>query len=211
MRCDEYTPDAICQAMGFPEFVDGSCRISPHSWLRVLLMPSFHPEVCVTLAEAGAAPELSVVALASRYWAEGPAGVLAGDREAVPSSPELLASATRALDVLLAGSAGEGGAIDGMSVAIASMRNDVRAQVQVHSSSLAARAGLGPFLEVVWHGLSGARVRNAVSRCARYLDVSLPEDSEPEQPPVTRILVMGDPGERHELLRALARREPEPG
>ena len=65
MQLEQYTADAICRSMGLDAFAP-----SGPSCVRVVLRPSFHPEVCVTVAEtAGSArARMSVVALTEMLW-----------------------------------------------------------------------------------------------------------------------------------------------
>ncbi|KYF77512.1 hypothetical protein BE20_56615 [Sorangium cellulosum] len=58
MLTEQYTADAICNAMGLPAFIE---RGLPLPALRLLLMPSFDPEVCITLTGAAGDERLSVV------------------------------------------------------------------------------------------------------------------------------------------------------
>src|SRR5436305_14108874 len=64
MDLKQYPPDVICRSMGLPAFVEPGWS-SPT--LRLLLKPSFDPEVCLTLT-GGADARLSEVALAEMLW-----------------------------------------------------------------------------------------------------------------------------------------------
>jgi hypothetical protein len=50
MRQEEDKPDAICRAMGLLSFSDDASLRKRGEALRVVFMPSFHPEVAVTLS-----------------------------------------------------------------------------------------------------------------------------------------------------------------
>ncbi|KYF50419.1 hypothetical protein BE04_26595 [Sorangium cellulosum] len=65
MLTERYTADAICNAMGLPAFIDPGLSLPA---LRLLLMPSFDPEVCITLTGAAGDERLSVVALTESLW-----------------------------------------------------------------------------------------------------------------------------------------------
>ena len=70
MHLEHYTADAICQAMGLPGFVEESWTQCDGPTLRLLLKPSFHPELCLTLFREKESTRLSVVALAERFWTQ---------------------------------------------------------------------------------------------------------------------------------------------
>jgi len=61
MRLEDYTADAICQSMGL-RFIEHSWAQAETPTLRVVLTPSFHPELCITLSRTADAVRLSVVA-----------------------------------------------------------------------------------------------------------------------------------------------------
>lgn len=51
MQLDEQTPDGFCQALGLPGFATEWLPGVPRQELRVLLLPTFHPEVCMEFRE----------------------------------------------------------------------------------------------------------------------------------------------------------------
>jgi hypothetical protein len=70
VKLDDYTADAICQALGVGGLDPGPV---PTGWaLRLLLKPSFHPEVCVTLnASDSTRCSAEVVVPAVQVWQAG--------------------------------------------------------------------------------------------------------------------------------------------
>ena len=65
MRSDQYTADAICRSMGLDAFEPAG----PAPSLRVILKPSFHPEVCITVyTSIEERSEISVIALKEMVW-----------------------------------------------------------------------------------------------------------------------------------------------
>ncbi|MGI9410686.1 MAG: hypothetical protein ACR2OV_11470 [Hyphomicrobiaceae bacterium] len=51
MPLDGQTPDEVCQALGLPGFVTEWMPGMPRQELRVLLLPTFHPEICMEFCE----------------------------------------------------------------------------------------------------------------------------------------------------------------
>ncbi|MGL4422165.1 MAG: hypothetical protein ACRCZF_15965, partial [Gemmataceae bacterium] len=90
VQVSNYTADAICRSMGLDGFEPASTPC-----IRVLLKPSFHPEVCITLGDATDAPGalLSVVALTERLWPQLIPRRLFDLREDVCLPPEMFAVA----------------------------------------------------------------------------------------------------------------------
>ena len=70
MKLDDYTADAICQALGAGRLDPGP--VSTGWALRLLLKPSFHPEVIVTLNATDASRSAAEVAVpALQVWQAG--------------------------------------------------------------------------------------------------------------------------------------------
>lgn len=67
---DEYTPDAICRAMGLPAFANDPAMSRGEQVLRLLLTPSFDPEICVTLSFSGDDAAAEVRAFGESFWSK---------------------------------------------------------------------------------------------------------------------------------------------
>jgi hypothetical protein len=208
VRIDEYTPDAICQAMGLPSFTEDTSHTPERVWLRLVFMPSFHPEVCLTLTGSPQEPRVSVVALPSMLWKNASVAVPPGYREATAITLAFLTEARAQVHSLLTAAEADvpGIALDGMSVAVAAIAAGQSRRLQIHSSSPTACRIIGPLVQSAWQLLSTPLVRNALSRCAWYLGVILPEDPEPHPAQARQILVLGVEDDRRDLLRALSRK-----
>lgn len=70
MDLDDYTPDAICKAMGLPSFAEDPALREHTDCLRVLFRPSFHPEVCVTCWPEQNGLAIQTTALLQMLWHE---------------------------------------------------------------------------------------------------------------------------------------------
>jgi len=83
MRLEDYTADAICRAMDLAGFIEESWMQSESPTLRVVLKPSFHPELCVTVGRCSDAAMLSAVALIESFWLQGSDAYLPRESEQV--------------------------------------------------------------------------------------------------------------------------------
>lgn len=68
MRVEDYTPTNICQCLGLEGFENDSAFADAPMTMRLLLRPSFHPEVCVTFTEQSGRVAVSVVAARTMVW-----------------------------------------------------------------------------------------------------------------------------------------------
>ncbi|MGI9425029.1 MAG: hypothetical protein ACR2PA_17675 [Hyphomicrobiaceae bacterium] len=60
MQLIDQTPDEICRALGLPSFETKWNRTAPDQELRLLLLPTFHPELCLTFSERDATTSVTV-------------------------------------------------------------------------------------------------------------------------------------------------------
>src|SRR6478609_3412525 len=70
MRLEEYSPDAICKAMSLPGFIEEEWAEGDNPTVRLVLTPSFHPELCITISRSGDGTSMSVVSLKEQLWAQ---------------------------------------------------------------------------------------------------------------------------------------------
>src|SRR5262249_29654975 len=76
-----YTADNICQAMRLPGFIEAHWAQSDVPTLRVILTPSFTPELCMTFSRTDDSASVSVIALAEQFWAHRSEAYLPRDCE----------------------------------------------------------------------------------------------------------------------------------
>lgn len=206
MQSAHYTADAICRSMGLDAFEP----LGP-SCVRVLLKPSFHPEVCVTVAGVpdGGPGELSVVALTGMLWRQPVLRRLPELREAVSVPADVLAEAEAGFAAAFADRDRDGRrvCVDGLAVECCRVdggRVERFAEPVFHDTAVSEFVG-----RLLWRAWVACRVpgvRNALAECARYLGAEYPPQSDPERPPARRLLVLGTPEARAEYLAALRRR-----
>ncbi len=68
MQSKDYTAENICKAMGLAGFSNDPTFEDHQSVIRLLLMPSFHPELCLTLAANEREAILSIIALTDQFY-----------------------------------------------------------------------------------------------------------------------------------------------
>jgi hypothetical protein len=203
---DEYTPDAICQAMGLSAFVEPEWVNRAELVMRVLLKPSFHPEICVTIGGAG---DLSVVTFDKKsFWHSSPGELLTTWREEKPITSQTCIDLTgifretqESLDKSKSYICCDGMGIDACLI---SARDRTE-----FSGNVGGQRGIHAFVRAVaetsWNSCSRAEVRNSLSAALYYVGGDQPQ-SEGEGLPVVKIGVFGDDREREELLRAIQKK-----
>lgn len=123
MRPDHYTPETICRCIELPGFETDPDITSSGEAIRLLLQPSFHPEVCITFKNGPRESAVSVVAARTMVWhLLNPAPVLAEQDQG-----EISMECFTHLATALAAASGNQGAtsivLDGMPVNALLMRN----------------------------------------------------------------------------------------
>jgi hypothetical protein len=211
MRFDDYTPDTICVAMGLKGLKDDVSLNSADESLRVLLTPSFSPEICATLVLRKEHVALDCRAFATMLW-HAPT---AADR------PPLLieaASIQRAEFTNLAArlcSVRQGvereakkRVVDGMEahIVLYSPAGVVGVSANVGGSDVLLKY-VADFISAIYETLPRGRCRNAVAQAARYVDLVLPLDELETPKSITQILMLGEPELKKELIDRLADRE----
>ncbi len=115
--------------MGLGAFVEDAWRPGPHTWLRIVLTPSFHPESCVTITDEPGQPALSVVTLVESFWYRGAPS--SRECETVAHVDGLLDRAMRLARPVLEREPGRDAvALDGMNVAVARHEPDRSSQAK---------------------------------------------------------------------------------
>src|SRR6478752_6232784 len=82
MRLENYTSELICKAVGLKGFVEDAWRVGEAPNIRVVLTPSFHPEIVITLNGTDALWRLNVLSAKEQVWhleMTRPVGVFDGE------------------------------------------------------------------------------------------------------------------------------------
>ena len=190
--------------MGLPGFIEESWAQADFPTLRVILTPSFHPEVCITLSRRLEGTSLSVIALIERVWVRGFGVYLPREEENVhlassvfDEASDLFNAAHAAFDpkrlfICVDGMGSESCLVSGANTR--RMRAHVWAQASI--GQLVAR-----LIEVSWNGCRRPVVRNALAHAALYLDGDYPLQEVPPKPETTHLAILGSEEERDEFLQ----------
>jgi hypothetical protein len=196
MDIDAYTPDAICRALGLEGFAPAPVAAG---WAaRLLLLPSFHPEVCVTATmTAPAEGTLEVRVPAEQVWVAGAIPQLTHrDGAPLPPAAAALAAPPEARTA--------GGMLDGMTFALALRTPE---SVGERHGTAATDPAVDAWLRTV---LDAARAAVRDEACLRALDAARgylrDGDWQPPDAPgpaVTRLAVLAEEVEREAVVRAI--------
>lgn len=207
MNLESYTPDAICQAMHLGQFIDPRWLTAPATVLRIVLKPSFHPELCLTFEQSGNATFLSTVALAEQLWAH-PGEI---HRTRFVNEVELPADAFTELSALfeaaLAASPPEGryACLDGMSAESCLVTSGLTKQM---TGSVTFTPEYACFVrrvvEMAWTDCHTPRVRNALADAGVYLGLKYPRQDIPAEKPAATVAVLGTIEDKHNFLNTLS-------
>jgi hypothetical protein len=204
MMTDDHTAEDFCRSLGLSGFAEDSQLAVPGEVLRLLLRPSFHPGLCITISGKESHAEISVAAARDmhiRQLAIGPDFV---DRDHGATSAESFADLVASLSAIHSADKAPI-VLDGMPVNVL-LRRDGVPELSVRGNPtpdsalclLAAQA-----ISQAWAGIQGIPCKNALARAGRYVGVDLPSLTEPEQKQATQILVLGPEEDRQQLLQAL--------
>lgn len=206
MLTSEYTADRICNAMGLPAFVD---RGLPLPVLRLLLMPSFEPEVCITLTGPAENACLSVAALTESLWQQPAPCRLSAWNERIEVPASAVAEIYANFAVALAAdreATGRMVTLDGMPVEGCRLTSAGVERIACHPYRPEVSAFVSKLIRLAWESCSGAGVRNGLAACAGYVGANFPMEALPLPEQRSRVLILGTPDNRAELLEQLGRR-----
>ncbi|MBI3097583.1 MAG: hypothetical protein HYY93_04960 [Planctomycetes bacterium] len=208
MNSEDYTADYICRAMGLASFVEDSWNRDGAERLRILLMPSFDPEVCITLFQLGEIARMSVVVPVEMIWHAPYPVVLTTLHDEIDlpiaECKGMLAAFGRVQENI--NTTPRQFCLDGMPVETARVEGGSERRFSrgnPGNPGPVEREYLATLLRFAWDKCRSLRVKNALSRVARYVDVDLPRSQEPPAPPLTNLLVLGTEGEKQSFLQRL--------
>ena len=205
MDPQDYTPDVISRSLGLSQFQTTWTKGLPREELKILLCPSFHPELCLIFTAAESKTNVRVVCATSRIWTlQKPGPVLAAIDEGNFSEPTL-AEMELAFRQALAQWGNRGLTIDGMSVHIA--WRHVTARLVVEGANPSSRDALGKFVSTAikrtFDAITLSPCRDGLALAAGYVGLDLPL-SEPTTPK-TQVATFGTNEERAQLLAAMSK------
>ena len=218
MRTEDYTPDAICRSLGIGAFDEPFKHGKPVEQLRLLLCPSFAPELSITLFKVVAAPDrargrssadkktiLSVAASRTQIWTMAAPGLVTVDHVKSEMSSVTLKDLEMKFRSALAAPPLSTVMLDGMPVSAVWRRFGSSILVE---DTPAKDSPFGNFVaEVVnlaFEVSDNISCRNALARAGCYVGLDLPMEAVTESRPKTQVSVLGVPDDQNELLAALA-------
>lgn len=210
MKLEEYTADAICRAMELPAFIEEPWTSADNSVLRLVLKPSFHPEVCVTMLRSTDETQVVLIALRQNLWYAGSWRILPSDRAQFSLPAAVFDEVVSLFEAMRAAFDPNHRIVfcDGMGFesCLVSGRNVEKLRAQV-INQFGITTFVGRVLQVAWQGCGEPRVANAFAQAAHYVGLEYPLKKLPAEPESTRLMVLGAEQERHDYLEALKKRK----
>jgi len=197
MHFDQYTDGVICSAMGIGPFEP----LDDLRSIRLLLKPSFHPELCITLHQL----RLSIVALRSKLWQEPVPHDLLQLAAAIPTIPQHFEDTLKSFQLAAAANAAKRPSVcvDGMPVSAIYKSTEGYLSFSGHPTSSDEICFVVNLLRLANDLAASVPLRNRISECGRYLDRSFIVEPESNLHDTTRIVVLGSPKDRTEYLAML--------
>ena len=205
MKTDLYTADAICKSMGLPSFeLDPACTGAAEG-IRLLLKPSFHPEICLTFAD----DHVSVVCAREMIWRQvEPSPMFTYRSEAALPAGAFETLLTSLVPMSRSDSkAVPGITIDGMPTELLHFRSG--ALVLKVGGNGGRKGDFSAFvalaIDTAWQCSSNSHCRNSLAEAAEYVGSILPREADLPRKPVVQTMVLGPDEDRAQVLEALRR------
>lgn len=208
MRVEQYTPDAICQALGLGRF---ALEPSVNPVFRLLLTPSFNPELCVTFAADGDKTVVDVRTFAGQFWhAESPSSSspMFAERIATDNVPiEQLADRFLQIAPQIGQEASALVVIcDGMGVAATARSGAREATLDCNvGESATLGAYIADLLPKLYALCPAGHCCNAIADAGSYIDLQLQRTDVAPVDTAARIMVLGNEQGRAEVVKRLSR------
>lgn len=201
MKSEAYTAEAICQCMGLPSFDGDPTCLQASAAIRLLLMPSFHPEICLTFSDG----KVSVVSARSMIWHQSePSPMLTDCAEGcLPSDAfQALLAATESVDHP---DGVRGIIIDGMpSELLCFSKGTIALKVGGNAGLKGDYSSfVGLAISTAWERISQPHCRSSLVDAAAYVGITLPRDPAPARKPTVETMVLGAEEDRAHVLAAL--------
>jgi len=212
VRFEDYTADFICRSLGLEQFVDPGWGKSEATAIRIVLKPSFHPEVVITITRIGTDVFVSTIAARNRIW--GPPFPQTTDSDADHSSAqwEVFSPLVEAFDAEFIEAKIERRSIclDGMGVELCFVSGPAVQQFKTHvSGSKSADELVARGTQLAWGICRSPRVKNALPNAAAYVGLRIPQVQlgEPEPKKRVGIMLLGTPDAKEGLAEAVQNRD----
>lgn len=189
MHVDQYTADAITCSMGLRSFIDHAWNSSEFS-LRLVLTPSFHPEMCLDIKSGNATGELSAACLSEMLWHQSSPRQLFTFHEKKTVDRSHVAH-IQSLCSTINADAAQPICLDGMGLHAAWINNGEIIIFNSHVYGETLSKFVIAVLEIAWSIFATPGVRNGIANCGQYVGLNYPLEPEPQKP--TQLLVLGNP------------------
>ena len=206
MNLKDYTVDNICRAMLLPGFIEDSWTQSDQPVLRLVLTPSFSPEVCLTITHRNDQTIISVDAFVEQFW------LLPSPVQSSPCNFEEVICESNVFDhiVNLFEMAEEKSkqklgyiCIDGMGIETCLISRGCIRQFKFHVANQEPGGFVSQTIAKAWNGCRDPQIRNALAHCAFYLGERYSLEEMPPKVSVVNLAILGTPSEKHEYLEKL--------
>jgi hypothetical protein len=200
MHYDDYTPDTICRSMGMSAFIEPDWTVPT---LRLLLKPSFHSEVCITLTGSGPA-RLSVVALTEMLWLRPRPCTMPAVTEdfSVPNAVIIQAIADFKTALTAENDPARKSVVcDGMGIACCAVTCAGLERFESNVNLPEVKRFVSGLIRLAWETCLLPEARNVLAACGGYVDLEYEHEPIPPGPEVVRILIVGTPEETADITR----------
>ena len=187
--------------MGMSSFEeDPTCKRAVKA-VRLLLKPSFHPEVCLTFADGN----VSVVCARTMIWRQFKPLPVLTDRAEGTIALSRFADLLSLVGPIARPGAVPGIMIDGMPLDLLHFQDG---SVALKAGGNASRKGdfstfVAQAIATAWECISNPYCRNSLADAAEYVGKSFPREVAPPRKPTIETMVLGPQDDREQLLEAL--------
>lgn len=211
MLSANYTAENICRALGLGSFANDLQLAAADEAIRVLLVPSFHREVCISLLRQANTVRVSVVAARTQIWLQDwpvPQSTPV-DQESMPCSGLAFAELSSSLCAAAESRQSQRYVIlDGMrahTVLRADRQGKYHLDQHVSANPLYT-AFIAEAITLAHRTVTGPGIRNALADAGSYVGLRMPTEPTPPTKDLVRTMVLGSPDETGALLDALRQR-----
>lgn len=204
VNLDQYTADAVCRAMGIPRFADTRDLGNGDAAMRIVLRPSFTPEVCLTFTDCTA----TVSTLYEMLWHQPVPCTLPSVKQSFPVIAERQASFAQLLRHAVHEIRNDDRMViicDGMSFDVVWYNDGSIDQVSTHVIGQHVEHFISAIIQFAFTAANDDLIRNNLANCGRYVDLDLPvEKTMFETSKKMNIGVFGTPDDRDDLIRRIS-------
>jgi hypothetical protein len=204
MNLSDYNGSTICRVLGLPELCDPAWAKDGISAMRVILKPSFHPEVVITLEKNETCVRISVIVAREMIWQQITPQPTRTFREEFESDKSTFLHHMRMFDTAVLDRMGL--AIDGMAIEGLVFEDGKKRLLNAHIAlNKPAREFARHIINCYWEGCKVPEIKNALAETARYVDLKIPRVPCPNEPSKqsVNLMILGTSDERDDFLKSV--------